>query len=88
MLNLNIRHLILINAVNYQICCDQIQESRNKTKASGYQFYFFGTKRHYHITGSNNWSAFAVGSMSLTCMPKIKFFCKCCYFNKYKNKRA
>lgn len=47
-------------------------------KAPGYWFYFSGTEGHRGITGSNSWSAFPVGSMSLTHMPKLKFFFKCC----------
>lgn len=46
-------------------------------KASGYWFYFSGTEGHHRISGSNSWSAFPIGSMSLTRMPKLKFFFKC-----------
>ena len=45
-------------------------------KESGYWFYFSGTEGH-HITGSNSWSAFPIGSMSLTHTPKLKFIFKC-----------
>lgn len=47
-------------------------------KASGYWFYFSGTEGYHCITGSNSRSAFPIGSMSLTHMPKLKSFSKKC----------
>ena len=52
-------------------------EIRKRMKGSGYWFCFTGTVGHHRITGSNSWSAFLIGSMSLTQMPKLKFFFKC-----------